>query len=349
MKRVMKLSAERRRQRRDLLKLTAFLALAAVVTVWVAAITGEYRPADRAGYRAVFDDVSGLTVGDDVRIAGVDVGKVKEIDVQDDNTVIVTFDVRSDQELTTATRATIQYRNLTGDRVVQLTQGPVGSKGRAAALDVGGTIPVGQTASALDLDTLLNGFRPLFAGLSPTEINDLSGQLVQVLQGQQSAVATLIDHVASFTTTIGSREQLVGQVIRNLNSVLGAVDQSSGSLGALIDGLDALVVGLDKQDTQLLDAAVDIDQFARETSALLAGARGDIRDDLAALIVAARGLNKESATLEEVLAALPPHYRAMQSMASYGDFLNFFLCGVRLRTDLATTPWHISGAERCEA
>ncbi len=340
----MKLSVERKRQRADLAKLTGFLVLAAVVTVWVAAITGEYRPADREGYQAVFDDVSGLTVGDDVRIAGVDVGKVKEIDVQDDNTVIVAFDVRSDQELTAATRATIQYRNLTGDRVVQLTQG----RERAAVLDVGGTIPVSQTASALDLDTLLNGFRPLFAGLSPSEINDLSGQLVQVLQGQQSAVATLIDHVASFTTTIGSREQLVGQVIRNLNSVLGAVDESSGSLGALIDGLDALVVGLDKQDTQLLDAAVDIDRFARETSALLAGARGDARDDLAALIVAARGLNKESATLEEVLAALPPHYRRLQNVASYGDFLNFFLCGVRVRTDLATSPWQFSGAERCQ-
>lgn len=340
----MKLSVERKRQRADLAKLTGFLVLAAVVTVWVAAITGEYRPADREGYQAAFDDVSGLTVGDDVRIAGVVVGTVKGIDVQDDSTVLVTFDVRSDQELTTATQAAIQYRNLTGDRVVQLSQG----RERAAVLGVGGTIPIGQTASALDLDTLLNGFRPLFAGLSPSEINGLSGQLVQVLQGQQSAVATLVSHVASFTTTIGSREQLVGQVIRNLNSVLGAVDESSGSLGALIDGLDALVVGLDKQDTQLLDAAVDIDRFARETSTLLAGARGDVRDDLAALIVAARGLNKESATLEEVLAALPPHYRSLQNMASYGDFLNFFLCGVRVRTDLATSPWQISGAERCQ-
>lgn len=341
----MKLSAERKRQRAHLTKLTAFLLLAGIVTVWVAAITGEYRPGGREAYRAVFDDVSGLGVGDDVRIAGVDVGKVTEIDVQDDNTVLVTFDVRSDQELTTATRATVQYRNLTGDRVVQLTQG----RGRAEVLAVGGTIPVDQTASALDLDTLLNGFRPLFAGLSPSEINELSGELVQVLQGQQSAVATLIDHVASFTTTIGSREQLVGQVIRNLNSVLGTVDEHSGSLDALIDGLDALVVGLDKQDTQLLDAAVDIDLFARETSALLAGARGDVRDDLAALVVAARGLNRKSATLEEVLAALPPHYRAMQNMASYGDFLNFFLCGVRIRTDLATSPWNMSGVERCQA
>lgn len=334
------------RERADLIKFGAFLAMAAVFTVWVAAVTGEYRPGDRDTYHAVFDDVSGLAVGDDVRIAGVNVGKVKEIDVQDDNTVLVTFDLRSSQALTTATRATIQYRNLIGDRVVQLTPG--GDRGEQEVLDVGGIIPVSQTASALDLDTLLNGFRPLFAGLSPSEINQLSGQLVQVLQGQQSAVATLVDHVASFTITIGSREQLIGQVIRNLNSVLGAVDESSGSLGQLIDELDALLVGLDTQDTQLLDAAVDIDRFARETATLLAGARGDVRDDLAALIVAARGLNKESATLEQVFAALPQHYRTLQNSASYGNFFNFFLCGVRVQTDVAPGPWIRSDAKRCE-
>lgn len=337
-------SVERKRQRNDLIKFGAFLAMAAVFTVWVAAVTGEYRPSDRDTYQAVFDDVSGLVVGDEVRIAGVDVGKVKEIDVKDDNTVLVTFDVRSDQELTTATRATIQYRNLIGDRVVQLTSGG----GRAEVLDVGGTIPADQTASALDLDTLLNGFRPLFAGLSPSEINELSGQLIRVLQGQQSAVATLVNHVASFTTTIGDREQLIGQVIRNLNSVLGAVDENSGSLGSLIDGLDTLMVGLDKQDTQVLDAAVQIDRFARETATLLASARGDVRDDLAALLVAARGLNEKSAPLREVLAALPKHYRRLQNSASYGNFFNFFLCAVRVQTDVGTGPWINSDAGRCE-
>lgn len=339
----MKLSVERRRQRADLIKLGVFLVVAAVVTVWVAAITGEYRPGDRVTYRAVFGDVSGLSVGDDVRIAGVDVGKVKDIDVQDDNTVMVTFDVGGDHELSTTTRAAIQYRNLTGDRVVQLTPG----NERGSVLRVGATIPMTHTAPALDIDTLLNGFRPLFAGLSPTQINELSGQLVQVLQGQQSSVATLVDHVASFTTTIGAREELVGQVIRNLNSVLGAVDQHSGSLGDLIDALDALLSGLDKQDAQLLDAADQVDGFARETTTLLASARPDLRHDLAALLVAARGINGQARTLEQVLAALPTHYRKTQNMASYGDFLNFFICGVRLRTDLGTTPWVYAGARRC--
>lgn len=351
MKRTDRISPEKQRQRADLVKFTAFLAMAAAFTVWVAAVTGEYRPGGREDYRAVFDDVSGLAVGDEVRIAGVDIGKVKGIDVQRDNTVIVTFDVRDDQDLSTATHATIQYRNLIGDRVVQLTQD---TAAKGDALPKGGTIPATQTASALDLDTLLNGFKPLFAGLSPTQVNELSGQLIQVLQGQQSAVATLVEHVGSFTTTIGSREELIGQVIRNLNDVLGTVDDRKDTVGLLLDRLDTLLTGLDKQDTQVLDAAAKIDDFATETSTLLADARADVRTDLQGLAIAARGINSESATLNQVLEALPSHYRILQNSASYGNFFNFFLCGVRVQTGLVdaapvTTPWIYSDAPRCQS
>lgn len=346
----MSLSPEMRRQRSDLIKFSAFLAVAAVFTVWVAFVTGEYRPGDRDDYRAVFEDVSGLAVGDEVRIAGVDIGKVKEIDVRADNTVLVTFDVRAGKELTRGTMATIQYRNLIGDRVVQLSRGRNDSGER---LPVGGTIPVAQTVSALDLDTLLNGFKPLFAGLSPTQVNELSGQLVQVLQGQQSAVATLVEHVGSFTSTIGEREELIGQVIRNLNSVLGTVEERKETVGLLIDRLDVLLTGLDRQDTQVLDAAARIDAFATRTSALVSRARGDVRADLQALEVAARGLNRSSGTLDKVLGRLPSHYRAIQSTASYGNFFNFYLCGVRIQSGTigvpVTTPWIYSDSPRCRS
>ncbi|MEZ0580244.1 MCE family protein [Nocardioides sp. MH1] len=346
----MSLSPQKRKERGDLIKFTAFLTMAAVFTLWVAAVTGEIRPGDRETYHAVFDDVSGLAVGDEVRIAGVDVGKVREIDVQADNTVLVTFDVRKGQQLTTGTHANIQYRNLIGDRVIQLTRG---DKGGDEVLTVGGTLPATQTASALDLDNLLNGFKPLFAGLSPTQINELSGQLIQVLQGQQSSVATLVNHVAAFTTTIGRREELIGEVIRNLNSVLGTVNDRKKTLGLLIDRLDALLTGLDKQDTQILDAAATIGTFADRTSTLVTRARGDLRADLQGLAVTARGVNKNADTLEAVLNKLPIHYDKLQNTASYGNFFNFFLCGVRIQTGLNNeqsilTPWVYSDAPRCK-
>lgn len=346
-----RMSPEKRRERTDLVKFSAFLVVAAVFTVWVALVTGEVRPGDRDPYKAVFDDVSGLSVGDDVRVAGVDVGKVRDIDVRADNTVLVTFDVRRGQELTAGTRVTIQYRNLIGDRVVQLSRGDGADDEQV--MPVGATIPATQTASALDLDTLLNGFKPLFAGLSPTQVNELSGQLVQVLQGQQSSVATLVEQIASFTTTIGDREELIGQVIRNLNSVLGTVEDRKETVGLLLDRLDALLTGLDGQDTQVLDAAERISAFAGRTSTLVERARGDLRADLEGLAVTARGLNKSSGTLDAVLEKFPGHYDKIQNTASYGNFFNFFLCGVRVQTGLSAdqpilTPWIYSDTPRCK-
>ncbi|GAB4002997.1 MCE family protein [Nocardioides ultimimeridianus] len=337
-------SALRKRERADLIKFTIFLLVAAIFTVWVGIITASYRPGSRNSYHAVFDDVSGLKVGDEVRVAGVDVGKVQDIEVQPDNSVDVTFSVADHQRLNTATDATIQYKNLIGERVVQLSTG----NRNAPPLAVGGTIPVSRTKPALDLDDLLNGFKPLFAGLSTAQINELSGELVQVLQGQESAVSTLIQHVASFTTAIGSREQVVGQVIGNLNAVLGTVDQRRGALGRLITNLSRLVVGLQHQDKQVIGAATQIVPLANEAATLLQSARSGLGTDLTRLTVAARGVNKNAGTLDQVLAQLPKHYALIQDTASFGSFFNFYLCGVQVLTDIpGTIPVASSGAARC--
>lgn len=326
------------------IRLSVFACVGALFAGLLYLTLGESTLGGSHTYRAVMVDVSGLEGGDVVRVAGVRVGQVDGLDVISGNRVEVRFHVDEDQAVTDQTHVHVRYENLLGDRYLELGQ-PAGA---GAELEEGSTIPAERTTPALDLDTLLNGFRPLFVGLSPSEINQLSGQVVQVLQGQQSAVAALVDHVASVTTTIGGREELIGQVIGNLNDVMGSLDESSGSVGAVIDGLDDLVVGLDKQDSQVLDAAAQIDVLARDTATLLARARGDARHDLAALTVAAQGINKNAGTLEKVLAALPVHYRTLQNTSSYGNFYNSFFCGLRVQTDLGLSPWLYSDAKRCE-
>ena len=345
----MALSPVKRKQRADLVRLGVFLLVAAVVTFWVAAVTDEYRSGSVQGYRAQFADVSGLQVGDQVRAAGVRVGQVAEISVQPDSTVIVAFEVDDSLTLHEDTTATVEYRNLIGDRIVQLAT-PTPQEGQALA--AGQTIPLSRTSAALDLDTLLNGFKPLFAGLNPTQVNELSQQLVQVLQGQESAVQTLTTRVASFTSTIAQREQLVTQVISNLNRVLDTVDDRREELSNVISGLDTVLTNFDQQDTEILIAADKINGFARQASDLVSKARADLTPDLRALSVAARGLNMEKKELVSVLQQLPRHYRKLQNAGSYGNFFNFFLCGVRVQVDVAgpavMTPWINSDAERCQ-
>ena len=356
-------------QRRELVRLTIFLVISTMIAVWLGAVMGETRPGDRVSYRAAFQDVSGLAVGDQVRVAGVNVGKVDEIKVRDDATVLVTFHVREHLDLDTSTRAAIKYRNLLGDRILELarpdapagaptdaaagTAAPAAAPAAATSLAPGGTIPIANTSSALDLDTLLNGFKPLFAGLSAGQINTLSAQLVEVLQGQDNAINNLVSMVGSFTTTIGQREQLVGQVIGNLNQVMGTIDDRRGTVGQVIDELSALMTGLERQDTQILDAATRVNGLAANASQLIGDARGDLHTDLTALGTAAEGLNSRADTLQALLTKLPTHYRTLQDSASYGNFFNFFLCGIRIQLsgrDGAPVqgPWIRSDLERCK-
>jgi phospholipid/cholesterol/gamma-HCH transport system substrate-binding protein len=342
-------SVIRRRERSDLIRFSIFLLIAGMFTYWVGVVTAAARPGDRVEYKAVFGDVSGLGNGDAVRIAGVDVGKVTDIAVQEDSSILVTFNVPKDQHLNTSTEATIQYRNLIGDRIIQLARPDENAK----RMSVGDTIPLAQTRPALDLDTLLNGFRPLFAGLTPSQINAFSGDLIKVLQGQSSAVATLVERAGSFTSTIGDRQQLVGQVIRNLNTVVGTFDSRRDNINVLITELSKLVDGLESQDTQVLDAASRIDGVAKDASSLVASARTNLQPDLVELARAARGLNQSQDTLVSVLQKLPVHYAAIQNAASYGNFFNFFLCGVRIQTGglgepSIRTPWIYSDVSRCK-
>lgn len=339
----------RKEQARDLTKLSLFMAFAVFVTVWLAAVTGDMQSGEKADYQAQFADVSGLQVGDQVRVAGVSVGRVTDITVQEDATVLVGFDVDTGLRLSKATSATVRYRNLIGDRILELDRGAA----TAAPLAAGSTIALARTAPAVDLDALLNGFKPLFAGLDPAQVNQLSGQLVEVLQGQNSAVEHLVSSVGSFTSTLGDRSGLITQVVTNLNAVLGQVADRKDGLGQLVTQLSDLVDGLNRQDTQVLDAAGQIDRMARSGADLLARSRRDLTPTLEGLRATARGLDQHSSALQALLAQWPKHYAKIQDTASYGAFFNFFLCGIRLQFTRdggaeTTTPYIRSEAARCQ-
>ena len=95
----------------------------------------------------------------------------------------------ADVPLPAAVQATINYRNLVGQRYIALTEGE-GSAGRT--LEEGGVIPLAQTKPALDLTTLFGGFRPLLQALSPADMNRVSFEIIQVFQGEGGTVESLL-------------------------------------------------------------------------------------------------------------------------------------------------------------
>jgi phospholipid/cholesterol/gamma-HCH transport system substrate-binding protein len=161
-------------------RLGAFVVVSALGAFALLSIFAQIRFEDVKTYNAVFSNVTGLEPDQFVRIAGVEVGKVKHISVADDSTVHVEFTADDSVVLTDGSRATIRYDNLIGGRYLELQDGPGGTK----TLSPGATIPLDRTAPALDLDALIGGFRPLFRALDPAQVNALSGQLIAAFQGQ---------------------------------------------------------------------------------------------------------------------------------------------------------------------
>ena len=104
-------------------KLGIFTVCSVIVTGVLAAIMGNIGFGGGTEYQAVFSTASMLEKGDDVRIAGVNVGEVREVEHHDRTQALVTFRIKDEIELTTASRAEIRFLNLVGDRYLALEEG----------------------------------------------------------------------------------------------------------------------------------------------------------------------------------------------------------------------------------
>jgi phospholipid/cholesterol/gamma-HCH transport system substrate-binding protein len=291
-----------------------------------------------AAYDATFTDVTGLNTGDSVRIAGVRVGQVEHIGVTGRRLARVRFSVESDRTLPASVTASIKYLNLVGQRYVELDQGvgPVG-----ATLRPGATIPLERTAPALNLTQLFNGFQPLFQALSPKDVNQLSGEIIQVLQGEGTTVDQLIATVGSLTTTLAGRDQVIGRVIDNLTTVVTTVNSREGEFDELISTLRQLVHGF-AGDRRPIGAAIDaISGLTKSTAGLLGPVRDPLRRDITGLGRLSSNLNRDQPLVEGFVQKLPVKLTTIGRLASYGSWLNLYLC----QATVSGVSWSTEGPE----
>jgi phospholipid/cholesterol/gamma-HCH transport system substrate-binding protein len=330
-----------------LVTLVVFATVTLLLTGMLAQTLGAF-PSAGITYRARFTDVTGLLAGDDVRIAGVRVGRVKQISVVDDTIAEVAFTVTPDVPLATSVRAKIRYRNLVGQRYVALSEGP----GDGRPLRPDGLIPLTQTSPALDLTVLFNGFRPLFTALNPADVNKLAYQIIQVLQGEGGTVANLLRNVASLTNTLANRDAVIGRVVTNLNSVLTTLAQRDRNLDQTISQLQKFVSGLAVDRKAIGESLVSIGELTTATADLLGDVRPPLAADVRALGELAGTLDRNAAVIDATLGRLPERYQALTRVASSGSWFNFYLCDFNGHVALAghapiDTPTFSAPAARC--
>ncbi|GGC76842.1 MCE family protein [Hoyosella rhizosphaerae] len=339
------------------------LALFAIITISAVAVLAvaiaNYIPTSGHTYKARFTDVTSLEKGDEIRIAGVRIGKVTDIKLADRDQAEVEFQIRDGLELPSDVNAAIRYRHLAGQRYVLLSRG---SGTEAGNLEPGSTIPLDRTTPAVNLTVMFNGFRPLFQTLQPEDVNRLADQIIQIFQGESATITQLVANVGTLTNAIADKDEVIGEVVNNLNSVLERVNEHDDDIREMVSSLDILVSGLaDDRDT-VGSAVQSLSVLTQELTELLEPTRPSIQGTISGVEQLAGNLNANSATVERTIQNLPVKLERIGKTASLGSWFSMYLCGldiivgpgtptgVNLPGGIPTVnqPLYTNAADRCQ-
>lgn len=334
---------------RDLTKLIIFFLVGALALVSLYATLSRNQSGPSTEYSAAMANASGLESGDLVKIAGIRVGQVRDVAMTADNQVKVSFEVAEDTPLTNETEFLVRYENLLGDRYAELAQGPQDG----SALAAGSTIPVSRTRPALDLNVLLNGFKPLFTGLNPDEINELANNLIATLQGKGGTIRSLLEQTSSLTNGLADDDRVIGSLIANLNTLLASLNDRDEQLRTTITKFRSVVSGLSDDRDPIADSLDDVAALTERLRTLFGDVRQPFKSTTIALKDLADLLNTNEKTLNLVLSQLPAAYARIDRVGSHGNFFNFYLCSVQVKISgpggaPIETPVVRSQTQRCE-
>ncbi|MEN4479479.1 MCE family protein [Mycolicibacterium cosmeticum] len=310
------------KSRAPLIGLSLFMTIAVIVTWLVYATLRRGVAGETTSYSAVFTDVFGLRAGDDVRMAGVRVGRVEKIEL-DRKQAKVEFVVQSDQSLYANTIASITYQNIIGQRYLGLS---LGAGDRTAALPAGSVIPLERTESSFDVGTVLNGFEPLFSLLNPRQANDLTKGLIESLQGDQGSLTALVDRTATLSQTLSGRDQALGQLITSLSTVTSTIAAHDDDLDRVLAQAHRVITDLDARRGSLQDS---VGSFAR-VSRRLAAATDELYPSLDQLITRQPGFVSHMVAIEPQLAFtgdnLPLLLKGFARVFGEGAYGNAYAC-----------------------
>ncbi|MBF6278137.1 mammalian cell entry protein [Nocardia sp. 852002-51101_SCH5132738] len=301
----------------------AVVAVLVTTTIWNTLARTVSGPTNT--YSATFGDVLGLQAGDDVRVAGVRVGKVVTIALDRNNHATVTFILQRGQTVFGETRALVRYQNLLGQRYVALEPG---TKGNSAPLPDNGSIPLEQTEPSFDISGLLNGFQPLFDTLNTQQVNDLSNTLIQALQGDGVSLSSFITQAVALAGDWQRRDVILADVITQLSTVMQRLAARGGEFETLVTQTRALIGGLYDQGQALQTSTTRI---AKTTSAMagmftqvepkITAAQNATTNALAVLLANGAGLDRTAVDAQNIFADIG-------KFSSDGTYGNGFICSL---------------------
>lgn len=308
--------------RKPLIGFSLFAVIALLLTYIIWSTLERSVSGSTDGFTTYFNDASGLAEGDDVRMAGVRVGRVDSIDL-DDGRARVTFDVQRDQQVFSNTQAAIRYQNLIGQRYLSLTLAE-GVEDQVP-LAAGSTLQQ-PSEDSFDVTALLAGFQPVFETLEPEQINALSNGIVQAFQGDEVSLSNTIRQVGILASDMADRDVVLGQIITNLGTVMRDLAQQGKQVGTLVDSLGSLIENLNSNSAAFGKAVGQVGDTAAGFAEVLGDSRTSLANAATDARLATNMLIGEGSKLDMLAVDLPVFLGHFPLVLGQGAYLNIYAC-----------------------
>jgi phospholipid/cholesterol/gamma-HCH transport system substrate-binding protein len=296
------------------------VSLAVIALLILAAFRAQDLPVIGGGdtYYAAFAESGGLKANDEVRIAGVRVGKVESVELDGDH-VQVKFRVDTDSGFGPDTRAAIKVKTLLGAMYLSLE--PAGS----GQLDAGSEIPVEHTSSPYDVVDAFSGLASTSERIDTDQLAKSLTTLADLTRNTPEEFREALDGVSALSSNIAARDEQINTLLKNLDRVSGVLDERDQDIVGLMKDSDVLFRALVARRDAVHNLLVSTASLSKELTTLVRQSREDLKPALDHLENVLAVLNKNEDNLDNSLRLMKPFYRVFASTLGNGPWFDTYI------------------------
>ena len=305
----------------------AGLACLAILAVQIGQLGGAAGAfADTYQVVAHFDDATGVTEGDEIRLAGVRIGKVGAVSVEQGEAV-VGMNIDDRYRVPEDSRFELHWKNLLGQRFIQVVPPPGATPG-GPAVEEGAELTTARTRSAADLSMLLNNTEPLLSQLDVPRLNQVTATLAASFAGREAALGAGIDDARTLLTELNTRRDAIDRSLTNLDTLIGGIAERDIEIERFLTSFATTAETLAANAGHLGHTVEQLDVLVDVAEQVLSATSGDLDAviDQSVQILDALAANADS--LEEGVRTLPWATAAITRATAKGNWWQVYARGV---------------------
>jgi len=301
---------------------TGAISLTLIALLLLAAFYSDDLPIVGGGtsYAADFSEAAGLVPGNEVRVAGVKVGKVTKVKLNGDK-VRVTFKVK-DAWVGDRTTAMIRIKTLLGQKFLALD--PQGS----APLSPGDPIPKERTLAPYDVNEAFNGLATTVGQIDTKQLADSFTVLSDTFKNSPEHVRGALDGLSALSKTISSRDEQLAKLLANTRQLTKTLADRNAEFEKLLADGNLLLGELRKRREAISALLTGTRDLARELSGLVQDNQNQLKPALDQLGRVTTILQRNQDNLDRSLALMAPFYRVFANTLGNGRWFDTYICGL---------------------